>query len=227
LAFDGSPFIDDLTPRPGFRPGPPPTRVAQALELRRDPGDWAFDRFMPRSLAVASERFWTPLAVATRVAAWFDDFDIETVVDIGSGAGKFCIAAALAGGCSFVGIEQRPRLVRAARHLARLFRVEDRVHFLHGALGDETPPFADAYYMYNPFGENLFPLGDHLDDDVELGEDRYRRDVSTVEAFLASARVGTFVVTYNEFGGAVPRSYEELRVDNELPSVLRLSRKVR
>ena len=224
-AFDGSPFIDDLTPHCPV--GATTTRVAQALQLRRDPGDWAFDRFMPRSLALASERFWTPLVVATRVAHWLDDFDIETVVDIGSGAGKFCIATALAGGCAFVGVEQRPRLVRAARHMARLFRVEDRVHFLHGAFGDEAPPFADAYYLYNPFGENLFPLGDHLDDDVELGEDRFRRDVTTVEAFLARARVGTFVVTYNEFGGAVPRSYEVLREDNDLPNVLRLSRKTR
>ena len=148
-------------------------------------------------------------------------------MDIGAGAGKFCIATALAGGSTFVGIEQRPRLVRAARHLARLFRVEDRVHFLHGAFGDEPPPFAEAYYMYNPFGENLFPLAEHLDEDVELGGDRYVRDVTMVEAFLATARVGTFVVTYNEFGGTVPPSYEELRVDNELPNVLRLSRKVR
>jgi SAM-dependent methyltransferase len=226
-AFDGNLSVADLTPREGLRAGPSATRIAEALQLRRDPGDWEFDRFMPASLAVISERFWTPLAVATRVAAWFDDFDIQTVVDIGSGAGKFCIATALAGGCTFVGIEQRPRLVRAARHLARLFRVDDRVHFLHGAFGDEAPPFAEAYYMYNPFGENLFPLAEHLDEDVELGGDRYSRDVTTVEVFLARARVGTFVVTYNEFGGAAPRSYEELRVANDLPNVLRLLRKVR
>ncbi|HEX7669859.1 MAG TPA: hypothetical protein VF395_09760, partial [Polyangiaceae bacterium] len=176
-------------------------------------------------LGVVSNQFWTPLAVATRVAAWLDEFNVETVVDIGSGAGKFCVATALAGRCSFVGLEQRPRLVRAARHLARLFRIEERVHFLHGTLGDDALPVADAYYLYNPFGENLFGLGDHLDEEVELGSERYSRDVTAVETLLGEARVGTFVFTYNGFGGRLPESYEEVRVDRELPNVLRLSRK--
>ena len=44
--------------------------------------------------------------------------DVQSVVDIGSGAGKFCVAAALGSGCRFTGLEQRPRLVAAARTLA-------------------------------------------------------------------------------------------------------------
>jgi predicted RNA methylase len=223
----GNPCIDALTPCEGLWAKPSATRVAEALQLRRDPGDWAFDRFLPPSLGVVSERFWTPLAVATRVAAWFDDFGVETVVDIGAGAGKFCVATALASGCAFVGIEQRPRLVRTARHLARLFRVEDRVHFLHGAFGDDELPLADAYYLYDPFGENRFVRSEHLDEDVELSDDRYSREVKAFESFLAEARVGTLVVTYDGFGGEVPQSFEDVRVDRELPSVLRLSRKVR
>lgn len=225
--FDGNPCLDDLTPHEGLRVEPSATRVADALLSRRDPGDRAFDRFLPRSLGVVSDQFWTPLAVAVRVADWLDDLNIETVVDIGSGAGKFCVAAALSGNSDFVGLEQRPRLVRTARHLARLFRVEDRVHFLHGSFGEDTPPVADAYYLYNPFGENLFGSSDHLDEDVELGDDRYSRDVRAVEKFLEEARVGTFVVTYNGFGGTLPASYVELRVARDLPNVLRISRKDR
>lgn len=224
--FDRHLGFDDLTPPDGPRPGAPPARVAEAIRLRRDPEDWTFDRFLPHSLGVVSDQFWTPLAVAVRVAGWFDDFNVQTVVDIGSGAGKFCIAAALSGSCDFVGVEQRPRLVRAARHLARLFRVEDRVHFLHGAFGDEAPPIADAYYLYNPFGENVVGRGEHLDEDVELGDERYGRDVAAVQTFLGCAKVGTFVVTYSGFGGPLPESYAELRVDRELPNVLRMSRKI-
>jgi SAM-dependent methyltransferase len=223
--FDGQPCLDDLTPQEGLRPERSATRVSDALLSRRDPGDEAFDRFLPTSLRVVSSQFWTPLEVAMRVAAWLDDFGVRTVVDIGSGVGKFCVAAALSGNCHFVGFEQRPRLVRTARHLARLFRVEDRVHFLRGTFGEDALPTADAYYVYNSFGENLFGPTDHLDEDVEFGQDRYFREIGALEAFLGDAPVGTFVVTYNGFGGRLPGNYAELRVDRELPNVLRISRK--
>jgi predicted RNA methylase len=223
--FDGSRCLDDLTPREGLQVEPLGTGVGDAPQSLRDRGDWAFDRFLPKSLGVVSAQFWTPIEVATRVADWLDDFNIRTVMDIGSGVGKFCVVAALSANCNFLGVEQRPRLVRTARHLARLFRVQDRVRFLHGEFGDDPLPIADAYYLYNPFGENLVGPVDHLDEDVELGEERYFREVRALERFLKEAPTGTFVVTYNGFGAELPRSYTELRVDRALPNVLRLSRK--
>jgi predicted RNA methylase len=176
-------------------------------------------------LRVVSGQYWTPLVVAARAAAWFEDVEVRTVVDIGSGAGKFCVAAALAGRCHFTGMEQRTRLVDASRTLSQLFGVEDQVCFVEGTLGESAVPEADAYYLYNPFGENLFASLDHLDEEVELGEARYDRDIAAVEELLRQARVGTCVLTYNGFGGQIPPTYRELRVDYELPSVLRLWRK--
>jgi len=79
--------------------------------------------------------------------------------------------------------------------------------------------------MYNPFGENLFGLEDRLDDDVELCGARYLRDVAAVERLLRDAPAGTFLLTYNGFGGDLPADYREVRVDRELPSVLRMWRK--
>jgi 23S rRNA G2445 N2-methylase RlmL len=165
--------------------------------------------------------------VALRAVQWFEELGVRTVVDIGSGAGKFCVAAALAGRCRFIGVEQRPRLVEAARELARRFRVDDRVHFSQGAFGDVALPEADAFYLFNPFGENLYGSGSHIDETVELTEERYVRDVFTTEVFLEHARVGTLVVTYNGFGGMLPDTYRKVRVDRELPNVLRMSRKIR
>jgi predicted RNA methylase len=163
--------------------------------------------------------------VALRAAEWLDEHHVRTVVDIGSGAGKFCVAAALAGRCRFTGLEQRPRLVDAARALARLFEVDDRVAFLDGALGEIPVPDADAYYLYNPFGENLFGPQDHLDEDVELSFERYARDIATVRELLQRAPVGTYVVIYNGFGGQVPLGYQEVRTDHDLPNPLCLWRK--
>ena len=116
--------------------------------------------------------------VVARAAVWLAEAEVGTVVDIGSGAGKFCVAAALATRCHYLGVEHRPRLVTVAGRLARLFGVEDRVTFHTGRLDPQTLPAADAYYLYNPFGENRFGLDGHLDEDVELGEARYRADVA-------------------------------------------------
>jgi len=218
---------DELTPVDGIARGPSAQRVARALRVGRCPGDGAFDRFLPYHSRLASGQHWTPLVVALRVAGWLDGLAVKTVVDIGSGAGKFCVAAALASHCDFTGIEQRPRLVAAARGLARIFDVEDRVRFVQGTLGQCSLPEADAYYLYNPFGENLFgPVG-HLGDDVELSDERYRRDVTRMETFLERARVGTYIVKYNGFGGRMPPTYDEIRVDREMPNVLRVWRKTR
>jgi predicted RNA methylase len=174
---------------------------------------------------VLSGQYWTPLVVAARAAEWLDQLKVQTLVDIGSGTGKFCVAAALLGNVQFTGIEQRLRLVDASRQLVGIFELNQRINFLHSTFGEAPIPKADAYYMYNPFGENLFGLEDRLDDDVELSGARYLRDVAAVERLLRDASVGTFLLTYNGFGGELPADYREVRVDRELPSVLRMWRK--
>jgi len=45
---------------------------------------------------------------------------IRAVVDIGAGAGKFCVAGALFGKCRFIGLEQYSSLVTSARALVDL-----------------------------------------------------------------------------------------------------------
>ena len=199
--------------------------VANALRAGICPTERVFDQFLPHELRVVSGQYWTPLFVAVRAAAWLDEFQVRTVLDIGSGAGKFCVAAALAGKARLIGVEHRARLIAAARDLARVFEVEERVTFICGAFGETLVPDADAYYLYNSFGENLFGREDHLDGDVELGDERYQRDVAAVEHLLRAARVGTFLLTYNGFGGQVPVSYEEVRFDCDMPSLLRMWRK--
>lgn len=207
--------------------GVPPRRIANTIRLGFCPAEGAFDRFLPPELQAVSEHHWTPLVAAMRAAQWLDEMNVRTVLDIGSGAGKFCVAAALASECRFIGLEQRAHLVSAARDLARVFKVDSRVAFINGTLEQTRLPETDAYYLYNPFGENLFGPADQIDDEVELGEGRYHRNVSTIESLLDEAPMGTYVLTYNGFGGDIPVSYRQLRSDHELPSVLRMWRKTR
>jgi SAM-dependent methyltransferase len=197
-------------------------RVASSLANGICPREAAFDRFLPQDLRHWSANHWTPLITCIRVAQWLESVGARTVVDIGSGAGKFCVATALAGHCHFTGIEQRPRLVTAARQLARTFDIEDRVRFLQGTLEDGTIPDADAYYFFNPFGENLAAPEGRIDHEVDFSRKRFKREASRAEAFLSRAAVGTFVLEYNGFGGVMPSPYEPIRLDTKLAGYLRM-----
>jgi hypothetical protein len=201
-------------------------RVAEFLRAGRCPPDFVFDRFLPGRLRSAAPYFWTPLSVAARAAEWFEDCGIQSVVDIGSGAGKFCVAAALMGRARFIGLEHRGPCVLAARELARLFEVSEQVCFVEGSFGVRHTPEAEAYYLYNPFAENLFGERERLDDEAALSLERFRRDVDAALQFFDRAPVGTYVLTYNGFGAEMPDGYSQIRSDVALPNVLRLWRKV-
>jgi hypothetical protein len=199
--------------------------IAEQLSAGAYPSDAAFDRLLPEWAQTASSQHWTPLEVVVRAVQWFDEYRIRTVIDIGSGAGKFCVAGALAGHCHFTGLEQRERLVAAGRALVRLFGVESRVHFIQGTLGSAPLPAADAYYLFNPFGENLFGDEGRIDDDVELSPQRRARDLALLGELLDTARAGSYVMTYNGCGMQMPANYRLLCTDRELPNVLSLWRK--
>ncbi len=208
-------------------PRPSTSHVGRSLRQKRAPDDRAFDLFLPRELRALADQHWSPLSVAVRTAEWIDDLGVATVLDVGAGAGKLCVAAALASHARFIGVEQRPHLVASARELARTFDVADRATFLEGRLGEIELPAADCLYFYNPFGENLFGTANHIDDDVDLGRERYIRDVRIAEALLRRAQVGQVVILYNGFGGRMPEGYDQVRIDREQPSVLRAWRRVR
>jgi predicted RNA methylase len=188
------------------------------------PIDAVFDRFLPLEVRSASRVHWTPTFVAAEAARWLDEAGARRVVDLGSGTGKFGVVAALAGRAEHIGIEQRPWLVAAARELARRFGVSDRVRFIHG-LAPRDAPVADAYYLFNPLGENILDPADRLDEAVELSDARYGREVCAIEDLFADARPGTMALVYNGFGGVIPHGYELLRRDLTLPNELALWRK--
>jgi len=206
-------------------PTNPAESMAAAIRAGFLPTDYAFDRFLPESVRSVASQFWTHVPAATLAGEWLKELGIRTVVDIGSGAGKFCVVAALRSECSFVGIEHRARLVEAARQLTTDFGLEGRISFLGGALETVAIPKAELYYLYNPFAENLFSPSHRLDEHVELSKPRFSRDTKFVERFLRKLDVGAYMLTYNGFGGCIPSSFVLARSNATLPNVLRLWQK--
>lgn len=199
--------------------------MADALRRGESLSDSEFDSFLPLRLRIASERYWTPLRVAVRAAAWLDELDIRSLVDVGSGAGKFCIASALMSRCTFRGIEHRRDLVATASALARVFGVQARVSFSHEAFGEAPSIGAECYYFFHPFLEGMLEPDEWLDEQVEHSELRYDRELSNLEDWLGRAPVGTYILTYNGLGIDLPRTYTQVRADTAFPCNLRLYRK--
>jgi hypothetical protein len=71
--------------------------LAAAWRAGEEARDEDFDQFMPHEDQRVSASYWTPMPVAMIAAQWLDYFGAHSVVDVGSGVGKFCIVAALGG----------------------------------------------------------------------------------------------------------------------------------
>lgn len=199
--------------------------IAAAIRAGQASADVAFDAAFPVELRDVSAHYWTPVRVVRLAATWLRETRARTVIDIGSGAGKFCVAAALLTRCRFTGLEHRASLVSAARDLAVTFGVADRVTFVHGGIEAAGTMDAEAYYLFNPFGEYTFSSARFADPDVTFSTGSQQRDIAATAALLSRARPGTFVITYNGFGGSVPQSYEQIDVATRLPGTLRLWKK--
>jgi predicted RNA methylase len=173
--------------------------------LASDPG---FNLLLPGRERRAASRFWTPVAVARRAAHLLGEHGARTVLDVGAGPGKFCITAALhRPEMRWIGVEQRPRLVQVARSLIRRMGLANADVRVGDAVGVDWSEF-DAFYFFNPFGENLFAdEAERLDSSVELSRRRFMADSSLVEQALQRAPLGTVVVTYYGFGGRIPGAF--------------------
>lgn len=201
--------------------------IASRLRAGQLIADDDFDAWLPAPLRQPSRRYWTHVGVAVRVASWLRSRGVCSVLDVGSGAGKFCVVGALSTGLSFTGVEQRGHLFDAARSLAARFGVSDRARFVHGDFDTVDCQRFDALYFYNPFGENVAPRASQLDETVELGRARFNRDIATAQAVLSRMPVGAYLVTYNGYGGRVPDNFDLLQAKVAGLSLLRLWRKTR
>jgi SAM-dependent methyltransferase len=174
--------------------------------------DAAFDERLPLALQIHASTFFTPINVAAYAAHLLAPSPGMTVLDVGAGAGKFCIAAGLAvPTCEFVGVEWRPHLVDLANALARELRVPN-VRFIQGDALELDWSMFDSFYLFNPFAE----LNDEdvsLDRTIEVDPDSFIRCVCGVRQKLASARIGTRVVTYHGFGAPPPVGYKTSLAD--------------
>jgi SAM-dependent methyltransferase len=167
--------------------------------------DEKFDLIYPPQIRELSSLHWTPVAVAAEAAKLLVTERGACVLDIGCGPGKFCqVAASLTDG-RFTGVEQRRDLVVAARQAANDLGLSN-VEFLHGNVMDVAFAEYDAFYLFNPFEENMH-YGNKIDSAVRLSPALFKRYTSHVAAQLGARPIGTRVVTYAGYADDIPACY--------------------
>jgi SAM-dependent methyltransferase len=199
------------------------TKGDEIREAVRAMDDRRFDLAYPKSVRAVSGTHWTPLKVAVRAAEFLVRGPETRVLDIGCGPGKFCIAGALAIGGHFTGVDRRGRLCEVGRALATRAGVSN-VEFRHANVTELSFEGFDAFYLFNPFAENL-GMAPPIDETVSLSAAHYAEFTSHVARQLALAPLGTRVVTY--FGACedIPMGFS--CVGSALTSELRFWEKTR
>jgi SAM-dependent methyltransferase len=170
--------------------------------------DRHFDQVYPSPLRFLSRVHWTPVKVARAAARLLVDAGATSILDVGAGAGKFCIVGALTTSASFVGLEQRSQLVEVARDAAARLGAR-RVRFVTANIVDADWDGFDGVYLFNPFYEQVGTLI-AIDKEAERSRSLYHRYVKVTEQKLATLPSGTVVVTYHGFGGTMPPDYETI-----------------
>lgn len=168
----------------------------------------AFNLLLPEKIMMKSKRFFTPASIAIQAAKWLSGSDNRNVLDIGAGVGKFCLFGALNTKSNFTGIEMRPHLVEIAEDAFRYFGVKN-AKILHGNITEFQFVEFTAFYLYNPFHENIVPFL-RMDDNILLSEDFYCIYMQHTRSQLAAAQVGTRLATYHGSNLEVPVSYKKV-----------------
>lgn len=168
--------------------------------------DDRFDRIFSARVRERSSLYWTPVAIASHAAKLLVRKSGARVLDIGCGPGKFCLIAAAVTDGHFTGIEQRVDLVRAAKDAALKEQLKN-IEIIHGNVTDLSFSNYDAFYLYNPFEENMF-ANQSIDRCVPLSADLYIKYVKYVAAELCAKPFGTVVVTYGGSALEVPSCYD-------------------
>jgi SAM-dependent methyltransferase len=167
--------------------------------------DAEFDKIYTKRLKKVSEIHFTPVDVAQMAAKFLVREPGTRVLDIGSGAGKFCMVGASCTHGFFVGVEQRKTLFQLAEQLAQNHQLVN-IKYIHTNITEiEFQPF-DAIYFFNAFHENLFQ-SDPIDDSVILEKPLYKVYSHYVKGQLEQMPVGTRLATYFSFTDEIPSCY--------------------
>ncbi|HET7118301.1 MAG TPA: class I SAM-dependent methyltransferase [Hanamia sp.] len=174
--------------------------------------DKKFNSLYPKPIQEVAEKHWTPLEVAKKAANFLAISNDVKVLDIGSGAGKFCLTAAHYHPLTlFYGIEQRAYLVDLSRKIAEQLQLEN-IDFICDNITNIDFEKYDHFYFYNSFYENVQGT-QKIDSSITYSQELYNYYNRSLFKKLDKRPAGTRLVTYHSFGMEIPSGYEVVHTD--------------
>jgi len=168
--------------------------------------DARFHKLYPDSLQCLSRNHWTALSVASKAANFLAAENGARILDIGSGIGKFCLAAAYyKPRALYFGVEQRKDLVEYGE-TARLRLGLNNVSFIHGNFTRVDFENYDHFYFYNAFYENV-ASAEKIDDNISCSIELYNYYNYYLYKQLEKMPSGTRVATFYGAEDIMPPAY--------------------
>jgi SAM-dependent methyltransferase len=160
----------------------------------------------PEPIQLLACRHWTPLHITQMVVEFLATHPGVKVLDIGSGAGKFCLAGAYYKPyASFFGVEQRKHLVVHAETAREELGLQN-VHFIHSNITQLDFKQYDHFYFFNSFYENLMTT-DRIDDAVTHSPHLFSYYHRELYKKLEQMPEGTRIATFHCLENKMPAGY--------------------
>ncbi|MDE3252964.1 MAG: class I SAM-dependent methyltransferase [Bacteroidota bacterium] len=176
--------------------------------------DLQFHQLFPDTINDQASMHWTPLHIARKAAAFLAADKNATILDIGSGTGKFCLAAGYYQPDNrWVGIEQRADMVHYAE-IARQHCRLPNVSFLHANLTETDLSRYDHFYFFNAFYENISE-GFRIDDNLDYSQELYYRYNRYLYRALEKKPPGTRLATFHSTEAEIPADYHVVATSDD------------
>lgn len=167
--------------------------------------DEEFDTIFPAQIRTLSAAHFTPIEESIAASRFLAGIPEAKVLDIGSGAGKFCMIGAACTTGHFTGVEQRGNLCAISEQIAADYHLSN-VRFIHSNITDIAFEDYNAFYFFNPFYEHIFRNGG-IDEAITLDKNLYTHYVAYVKEQLGNMPEGTRLVTFHTHAEQIPDTY--------------------
>ena len=184
--------------------------------------DAEFDALYPNSFLNISDRHFSSIYVCQLAARFLSEQKQAKILDIGSGAGKFCIIGAMSNvNSNFTGIEYRGTLHEEAQKLKNQLQLSN-CEFVNGNILDYQLQDFNSFYMFNPFLEQKDKSAIIAMDFNHQNEIDYLDYVlSELEKLPSGARLATYYIDKK----LIPKSFSLIKsqVGNQLHFFIKTS----
>lgn len=168
--------------------------------------DSEFDVIYSDKMKKISDIHFSPIEVSKIAARFLVDKIGMRILDVGAGAGKFCMIGSACTEGFFTGVEQRENLHNLSKSISQKFNLTN-LKFINSNITEISFKDFDGFYLFNPFYENMNVSG-KMDDSVELKRELYDDYSLYVKIQLDSKPIGTKLVTYFSYLNEIPKSYK-------------------